>query len=388
MFNASFVNGTNASFVNGTNVTFANGTNVTFTNGTNVTFANATTHQQYALNWSPIALFNIGNACASFLGNCFLLGLLLSDRELRTPFNIHIIGLACANIINSTGSFLFSWATLFVEAAWTFGEAACSYYLYVYWIEASVVIYQHLLIAVTRLWAVLRPISYRERYTKRLARGLILGIWVWVHAIMLPFLIRDGLYFRRTIRENLQRCRANEAAQWTYNVVGQVIVYLLPIFLQIIIFPAVYLARLAKARRRTVAPSNQEHQRSYRQASSQRGTSGTTLPPESQPNNRPDSASDARRVPATRRPAPGLTFLAIWSLCALVSWVPVNVVIFLLTVHPSLPLPGGGRALFVVFATLVAVQTTIDPIIFLLSVRNLREAARRLATRVFCRPRP
>ncbi|OWA52643.1 hypothetical protein BV898_17090 [Hypsibius exemplaris] len=62
--------------------------------------------------------------------------------------------------------------------------------MYVYWVESSVIYCHRVLIAVSRMWAVIHPISYPNRHSKRLARGLFIGVWVGVHAFMLPFWTR------------------------------------------------------------------------------------------------------------------------------------------------------------------------------------------------------
>ncbi|OQV13765.1 hypothetical protein BV898_11985 [Hypsibius exemplaris] len=351
-------------------------------NATAVTFANNTL-QRAVPTWTTIGILNTANVFASLFGNTFLLVLLLSSRELRTPFNIHIIDLAAANLLASTASFLYSWSTLF-GTVWTYGEFACTYYQYIYWVECSVAYYQHLLIALIRLWSVTHPHSYRVRHTKRLALGLIIGIWAGTHAFMLPFVIRDGLYFRRTLRENNYRCRANEHAQWTYNVVAQVVMYLLPIALQIMVFPALFVKQKRKLRNRSVLPSSQGNRISnipLNAPVSLPGTSGA-LPLDSSNRLSPSGAGKVARI---KRPTSGIVFLAIWSLCALVSWLPINLGVFMTTLNPAVPVP--VRA-WQVFGALVVIRTTIDPIIFLLSVRNLREAVHRLGNRIAGHFRP
>ncbi|OWA52629.1 hypothetical protein BV898_17077 [Hypsibius exemplaris] len=285
----------------------------TSNNDPTVTFSNDTS-QNYILHWSAIGIFQTSTVGASLLGNGVLLLLLLSNHQLRTPFNSYVIGLACANFIYNTAGILKAWHTL--TGIWTVGEVICTYYLYVVWVECNVVYYQHVLIAVTRMWAIIGPISYRDRHTKRLARGLIIGVWVFPHVFMLPFLIRDELFFRRTIQENGQQCQANVEKQVNYSVAGQVILSLLPTLAHVMVVPIVYFTnKIRVMNRAAVAPSSQHTQRS-------------NLPPNQLPSSK--RSSDILQRCLNTRPAPsgastsGLIFLGILSLCALASWLPLN----------------------------------------------------------------
>ncbi|OQV19461.1 hypothetical protein BV898_06452 [Hypsibius exemplaris] len=83
-------------------------------------------------------------------------------------------------------------------------------------------------------------------------------------------------------------------------------------------------------------------------------------------------------VRAARRNRSGLILLAIMSLCALASWAPINgagfVITFILDYSPS-------DYMYEVFEAMVNIQMSADPVIFLLALGNLRNSVRRLPSR-------
>ncbi|OQV13753.1 hypothetical protein BV898_11974 [Hypsibius exemplaris] len=345
-------------------------------NDTKVTFPNATA-LNYTLSWSVLGVFQTTNICASFIGNVFIFCLLVSNRQLRTPFNLFILSLACANIVIIFMEIMDALHTL-ADGNWTVGEAACTCYIYVSFGESGVVFHQHALIAVNRMWAVVHPMSYRSWHTKRLARGLITGVWAFALVFWLPYVIMDLLFFRLTIQENGQQCQTNGNAQFTYSVIGQVIFYLLPVFVQMMVFPVVYCTQLSRTLPRKVTPTHPQRQRPIHlpEEAANIPSNSITAGSRNNPNNLPGVAN------IRKSDSSGLGLLAILSLCAIVSWLPSTVTYFLMSLNPDIPIPDHA---FDVFEALLVIQTTADPIIFLLSLNNLREEVRRLGTRVFSR---
>ncbi|OWA54672.1 hypothetical protein BV898_19071 [Hypsibius exemplaris] len=341
----------------------------------NESFLNATFH------WSATAIFDTVNFCTGLLGNGFLLVLLLTNRQIRTPFNIYILGLILANLLNITGMPLHILDALTGGTLTATNESICSYYMYLDWVESSVIYCQHVLIAVTRMWAVIRPISYRNRHSQQLARSLCVGVWVCVHACMLPFWALDALYYRRTITDNGFVCIMNGRAQFTYSVVAQVIFYLLPIFVQVMVFPVVYFTKNARTMTRAAVVPNETVAQGADLLQKQLGIvpskhEGTSQTPSREviPHPIPKGAPRVARSNSS-----GLAFLGILSLCALMNWAPIILCYFVFTVNPDFTMP---KRVWEVFTTLSSVQTSIDPIIFLLSLGNLRDVAVGLARQV------
>ncbi|OWA53949.1 hypothetical protein BV898_18373 [Hypsibius exemplaris] len=354
----------------------------------NATFLNVTS-PSVNFHWSPMAVFNTSNLCIGLLGNSLLLILLVTDNRLRTPFNLYVIGLACANLLSLT-YIPFTILSNLTGEVWIAGEAACSYFLYLNWVECSTIYYHHLLVAVNRVWAIIHPVSYRTRHTKRLAQCLIVVVWAFTHAIMLPFWALDTLFHRRTIAQNGFACLANDREQYAYSVVAQVILYLLPIFVQILVFPVVYFARKARTMQRAmVAPVDAEPQRASLPCSQSIGTVQSTVAvtEASRSLNREQSTRPIApgAVRARRKNRSGLVLLALMSLCALVSWAPITYWSFVGTLSQDLVLPEHA---WDIFMALAAIQASADPIIFLFSLGKLRDAVWRLAHRFIDRFRP
>ncbi|OQV13752.1 hypothetical protein BV898_11973 [Hypsibius exemplaris] len=79
-------------------------------------------------------------------------------------------------MIDNSANILYALRTL-TGAIETFGETTCTYYLHVFWVECCVIYGQHAVIALSRMWAITHPISYRNRHTRPLALTLIIGVW-------------------------------------------------------------------------------------------------------------------------------------------------------------------------------------------------------------------
>ncbi|OWA54670.1 hypothetical protein BV898_19069 [Hypsibius exemplaris] len=307
----------------------------------NVTFPNDTS-SSFDFHWTPTAIFETTHFCIGLVGNVFLLVLILTDQQLRTPFNTYIIGLALANLIILTATPWSIWSALTsTDGAWPAGEAACSYLMYLYCVECSVIYYQHVLIAVSRMWAIIHPISYRNRHSKRLAQGLVIGVWVFVHAFMLPFWVRDTLYYRRSLAENRHQCLTNDKEQFTYSVIGTVTMTILPVLVQIMVFPVVYFVKKARTiNRAVVAPGDEAPQL----AQLPQSPLGTVLPTTKATSLTLNCEGIYRTVVeggsrSARTNQSGLVLLGIMSLCALISWAPTNGCYFLVTLMPDLTVP-------------------------------------------------
>ncbi|OQV12434.1 putative Macrophage colony-stimulating factor 1 receptor 2 [Hypsibius exemplaris] len=101
---------------------------------------------------------------------------------------MHAMSQACANLIDLP-AIPFDLRTAMAVGVWTTGEVSCSAYPYFVWVASSMQYNQHLLIACCRMWAIIHPVSYRQRHSKWLACILCGTVWVksdvWSYGVLL-----------------------------------------------------------------------------------------------------------------------------------------------------------------------------------------------------------
>ncbi|OQV22649.1 hypothetical protein BV898_03474 [Hypsibius exemplaris] len=142
---------------------------------------------------------------ATLLLNSLVLLAFIRNRNLRTPFNVYIISLVIADLLQACFDLPF---TVYSELhPWTFSAAVRN---------------GHSLISVNRVWALLLPISYRHHHTHTVAVGLCLGSWVYVHIFLLPGLVMDDVVYRV---DDAGGCMVNTTAQRDWALPTQVVVY-------------------------------------------------------------------------------------------------------------------------------------------------------------------
>ncbi|OQV22609.1 hypothetical protein BV898_03434 [Hypsibius exemplaris] len=287
----------------------------------------------------------------SMLGNSFMFLLITTDRQLRTPFNTYVVCLAVSNIINNIAK-PFEIVNAWKGVAWAWSETACSLYMYIGWVQLSTLYNLHQVIACVRMWAVIHPQSYRTRNKQTLAVGLCVGVWVYAHLARLPFWILDTAYYRASIIQNGGSCSANTAKQQLYVAISQGILFFIPLIVLIMVTPVVFCARIAQSKkiaaRLPVVPV----------------VSGPT----------------SGRGP--KQPQRGLFLLGLLSLLAILCWLPNSCFFLMLMIDPGFATTVVPPSVSKVIVAMNIVPSSIDPIIFILSVENLRQAVCRLPTRL------
>ncbi|OQV12422.1 hypothetical protein BV898_13298 [Hypsibius exemplaris] len=352
----------------------------------NMTSANDTTPNVVFI-WRPVTAVNLSLYCSGFLLNSFLLFLLIYDSRLNhRPFHNYLITLAIGNLFNLTAGPL-SLLLALADGVWIAGDAACSYILYLFWVESSAIYYNHAVIAVSRMWAIIHPVSYRNLLTNRFTICLCVCAWAFPHAVFLPFWALDTLKYRPSVKQNGYHCYVNDQAQYTYALVGPLLLYELPILVQILVFPVVFFTNKARQMKCTVAPAPISGEGPSPQPGTVQSTATNRVSRSLKPTtsaHRP-SAIQTQAVRQAKSSRAGLVLLGIMSLCALISWQPYAICIILTTVRPDLPIP---NTVWVVMNVIWTIQPTADPIIFLLALKSLREAVERLTMRCMgiCRP--
>ncbi|XP_055341955.1 uncharacterized protein LOC129590645 [Paramacrobiotus metropolitanus] len=263
--------------------------------------------------------------------------MVLHGKKQRTPFDVYIVTLFGSNILYTainhpleilTAQYGFSWA----------GEAVCTLSLYNTYVISAVTVHMHLLISVSRGWALFWPVTYKQRHTFTVATLLGSGTIIYLHTVLLPGIIVDAALYRMPVNHG---CRINMEAQHGWYMFITVVLYSVPKLL----IPACYPVLLWKTIRRT---NNLTRRIGWRSAT---GTS----------ENSTDKASGSK---GQSRP---FILLTLMTLCVTICWIPSMVYYIMIGYISPIKLDTFHR----IATTLFGLRVLLDPVFFCLSFRSL-----------------
>ncbi|OQV25598.1 hypothetical protein BV898_00534 [Hypsibius exemplaris] len=188
---------------------------------------------------------------ATLLFNCVVLAAFTKNSNLRTPFNVYIISLVIANLLQACFDLPF---TVYSELhpSWELGRIGCNFYLYAKWTFSAAVRNTHSVISLNRIWALFFPISYRHYHTRSMAIWLCLGSWLYVHIFLLPGLVMDAQFYR----VDDGSCQVNTTSQRAWALPTQIVLYNSSVFIVGVSYPIIWLKvrerRKIDARRNTI----------------------------------------------------------------------------------------------------------------------------------------
>ncbi|OQV12711.1 hypothetical protein BV898_13032 [Hypsibius exemplaris] len=320
--------------------------------------------------WTVAAVFSLLTCISGIIANGTLLFLFARDSALRTPFNIYLINLLLADFICVAIGYPMDLISNLNNLQWLLGNSICNLYLYNLSTVQAAIFHCHLLIAVNRIWAVLHPLSYRSVHSVRIAVLTCLGMWVYVNLAAGPELILDALFYRAAVETN--GCYFNTVALHTYDTVAQLLFFHFPHLVMLIALAIVTRAKWKKHRARrirnnVVVPSGLRRL----PLSNVNGPSSN--------HTSADRTAGSQRPIASLRPNPkreshGYRLLVLLTVSVTVCWTPIDIYFTLAGQLNNFDMP----IFYQVSAVLFSFQTTMDPIIFTLAVKTLREALRNL----------
>ncbi|XP_055345256.1 5-hydroxytryptamine receptor 1D-like [Paramacrobiotus metropolitanus] len=290
--------------------------------------------------------------------NGYVLFIFLTNKSLHIPFNVYLGSLLFANLVYSILCNPLDVISA-LYPTWPLSFAGCNVYIYALLILGAVTINSHALITVNRLWAVTFPVSYRNHHSLRAAFATVVALWIYVHVICLPGVIRDSLYFRAPLSDN--PCLVNVAAQFEWNLMMQFVAYDLPIVFVIVAYPYLLIKHKLKRRVKFIvavplginATKPRRAWPTHSNSAQNRSTGSSGL--------RKKALSDDQRR------AFFITTLLTVSLC--VCWVP-NVAFFTVASFMQVDEP----VLYGVLSFLFNLQSLLDPLFFAFVFKGLREA--------------
>ncbi|KAL3864429.1 hypothetical protein ACJMK2_006113 [Sinanodonta woodiana] len=122
------------------------------------------------------------------LGNSLVIAAVISTRKLRTVTNMHIISLACADLMLGFAVLPFS-ISLEVVDIWLWGNTWCSMWLAVDVLLCTASILSLCAISLDRYIAVTHPIRYPQIITPRKGKIIVTFVWILSLVICLPPLL-------------------------------------------------------------------------------------------------------------------------------------------------------------------------------------------------------
>jgi hypothetical protein len=288
----------------------------------------------------------------ALLVNSLVMITFLADPTLRTPFNLYLINLFIANLLctviqSSLEIFNYSYAH------WWLGSAVCTMYLYSSYVLEAAVGGAHLLIIVNRVWAVTLPHSYRTRHNRLTAVLLCVGMWVYVHIVLLPFITNDALYYRLPL--DIYGCTLNSKAQKGFAILVQIVIFNNPQALMLLGLVII----LWKRRLRNKRLSRR-----------------VELCSKSDPNVTPRRfvclSNQSEEATMAKRESKAYIILALLTVSAVICWTTLDTFYTIGIFYPTLNID--HPLYYQVAATLHAVQVALDAILFMISSRSLRQS--------------
>ncbi|XP_055352043.1 muscarinic acetylcholine receptor M4-like [Paramacrobiotus metropolitanus] len=314
-------------------------------------------------NWDFLPIIQIVTSVAAFFFNAAVLCCYTLYRRLRTPFSIYLMALCVANLAHTIFASPIDILKM-VHPTYVLGPRTCNFYVYAAYNTAGTTLNLHLLISLNRIWAMAHPFSYRTKHTTRIAAAACLTVTAYVHLICVPGIVQDSLYYRIP-----GTCFINGTAQPRWTVFMQIVIFSLPIICIAIFYPFITWKHCQRGKlhphERTEVHSVDHAQRRTTILPRSAVLSVAPVPVLQQQQSRRESMSRAFVV---------LTLLTI---SLIICEAPINTFFLIMTVAPqALPM------LETVGVVLYSLQPAMDPLLFIVSFRDLR---RQLFRMLLCR---
>lgn len=265
------------------------------------------------------------------------------DKKLHTAFNVYVCNLLVSDFV----WFAFQSPLDIINnlyARWKLGDNVCTIYLYLQWTVSMVQPLVHVSISLSRFWAVTFPNSYREKHTFSLAMKLSICAWMVANFINVP-----GIALNHLSRPPLDNTTCSIDAQLYSQKIWVFFVQFVSVLYELIVigvFPVIWYKRRARQKIAQISEAGR--------AAAGQPTLGNLANNAGQSKNRGSGS---------------FKLLAILTVMVLIFWSPLTFYLFVLPFLPSFNPTING----VVFA-LFEIQLLTDPIIFCITIKDLRDA--------------
>lgn len=290
-------------------------------------------------------------ALFGFICNLSILIMFGRHKNLRTPFTIYLIFLLSFNLILTVTRRPLKMFKIFYDI-WPLGKFMCTVYNYTNWTITGCVMNSHALITINRIWALGFPLSYRNYHSWKLATVLCLCMVLFVHLLTLPLIISDTINFRQVAR--LKQCDFNQSAQQGLVDAVNVVIYLFPVLIIVGAYPFLWVKSRRRQAMRTVQPPIQPSMVSPNNGDTHFDSGVAVLEP---------------RKKNLRAKSSQTSFLVLTAMTTstLLCWAPATIKDFLQE-HAGM----GKSVLSTVVPVLIDLEVALDPILFALTMKDLR----------------
>ncbi|OWA51914.1 hypothetical protein BV898_16374 [Hypsibius exemplaris] len=151
------------------------------------------------------------------------------SRVPNTPLNFNIVHLFSLNIVLLLTQQAMNAINVFhpEHAPWMSGNRICDLYMFCSIILNVLIMNFHRLLALTRTWTIMHPLSYCSHNTSALPLQLLTGMWIYVLLVTLPLRLMDVFTYRKPMQT--YGCIFNSAAQLAYKTVIVLVISTLPV---------------------------------------------------------------------------------------------------------------------------------------------------------------
>ncbi|XP_055348114.1 alpha-2B adrenergic receptor-like [Paramacrobiotus metropolitanus] len=325
-----------------------------------------------AAQWTAVPIFTLIIFLLVLLVNATVLYVFYANPHLRTPFTIYLINLFSANIIiallQNPLDVLFE-----LYGRWTFGHVACSLYLYGSYAVSGGTMVCHVVISANRIWAIVFPLHYRLHHSKRVAVWICVGIWGYVHVLIVPGLVMDGLWYRQPLEK--LGCQVNMETQTAWSGAVHWLIYNIAEIFVVGAYPFIWYFR-KKSRKVTNLSDSKPSSKPSDEANTTLPRVDTiisleTMAPPAPPKPRSDRAraySMTITIIKQKENTHAFTMLTFLTCSVALCWTPIMVF------YGLAPYMGFPPVFYPLARGIYALQAVADPIVFTLALREVWNA--------------
>ncbi|CAF3454927.1 unnamed protein product [Rotaria socialis] len=167
-------------------------------------------------------------------GNILVLYAIQTEKNLRTVSNLFILSLALADL--SVGLFVMPLsAANIIAGRWPFSSVICKMWLSIDYVASTASIFNLVLLSLDRYWAVVYPLRYLQKRTRRRATIFILLVWfissLWAPAVI--FWSTVAPQYSDIIRSN--ECDTSFRSNKTFKTLTALVNFYVPLLTMIIV---------------------------------------------------------------------------------------------------------------------------------------------------------
>ncbi|XP_055348524.1 uncharacterized protein LOC129595509 [Paramacrobiotus metropolitanus] len=305
------------------------------------------------LIWNLPAMARISIGILQIFLNSAMLVAIVIYKELRTSFAVYLAFLFFLNVIYAASAYPLEIIRQGYWGRYWLPSSVCTVHMYLFWVMSAVPVHIHVLITLNRIWAMTFPVSYKNVHGEKVALLLCCIMTVYVHALCLPVVILDAMYYRLPEKEN--GCFLNTESQMVATTIISIISCDVPIVVVVGAYPFLYYKQARRGKKLT--------------ASASRTGASTNV------TNKVGQSPRSTRSSSLSHPFLVLTLLTV---SVLILWTPNQVTWTIGCVTAVGDMPG----LWHTFSIFYLLQAVFDPILFAFSLNRFRNL---LANLICCK---